>query len=158
LALRSAVGVSFAVILLAGSACRSLGGAAAASSPSPSSGAKSTAQAAPSKLDAAVPTPAGFPTDVPVYPGARLTAGANFAANGQTTWGMEWETLDTVDKVQAFYTSQLSQGDWTVQFTGSANGQFSSTFSRKSNSKFAGILGADGSSGVTKISMSLGGA
>jgi hypothetical protein len=156
LAFRSAVGVSFAVILLAGSACRSLGGAAAGS-PSPSPSAKATAQAAPSKLDAAVPTPGGFPTDVPVYPGAQLTAGASFAANGQTTWGMEWETLDTVDKVQAFYTSKLSQGDWTVQFTGSANGQFSSTFSRKSNSKFAGILGADGSSGVTKISMSLGG-
>jgi hypothetical protein len=111
----------------------------------------------PSKLDTAVPTPAAFPPDVPVYTGARLTAGAAFTANGVTTWGMEWETLDTVDKVQAFYKSKLSQGDWTVQFSGSANGQFSATFSRKSNSKFAGILGADGSSGVTKISMSLGG-
>jgi hypothetical protein len=156
LALRSAVAVSFAVILLAGSACRSLGGGTAASSPSASSSVKATATA-PSRLDAAVPTPSGFPTDVPVYPGARLTAGASFAANGQTTWGIEWETLDTIDKVQAFYTSKLSQGDWTVQFSGSANGQFSATFSRKSNSKFAGILGADGSSGVTKISMSLGG-
>ncbi len=113
--------------------------------------------AAPSRLDAAVPTPAGFPPDVPVYPGARLTAGATFAGNGQTTWGLEWETLDTVDKVQAFYQSKLSQGDWTAQFSGSANGQFSAKFGRKSNSKFAGILGADGSSGVTKISMSLGG-
>jgi hypothetical protein len=123
----------------------------------PSSSANATAHAASSRLDAAVPTPAAFPTDVPVYPGARLTAGATFAANGQTTWGMEWETLDTVDKVQAFYQSKLSQGDWTIQFSGSANGQFSATFSRKSNSKSAGILGADGSSGVTKISMSLGG-
>jgi hypothetical protein len=99
--------------------------------------------------------PAGFPPDVPIYTGARLTAGAAFAANGQTTWGMEWETLDTVDKVQAFYASKLSQGDWTIQISGVANGVFSGTFSRKSNSKFAGILGADGSSGVTKISLSL---
>jgi hypothetical protein len=156
-ALRSAAAVSFAVIVLGGPACRSLGGSAAAASPSPSPSTKAAPTVA-SKLDAAVPTPAGFPTDVPIYPGARLTAGAAFAANGQTTWGMEWETLDTVDKVQAFYQSKLSQGDWTVQFTGSANGQFSATFGRKSNSKFAGILGADGSSGVTKISMSLGGA
>jgi hypothetical protein len=157
LALRSAVAVSFAVIVLGGSACQGLGGAPAASTSSPSSSARATAPAAPSKLEAAVPTPAGFPTDVPVYPGARLTAGAAFVANGQTTWGMEWETLDTIDKVQAFYTSKLTQGDWTVQFSGSANGQFSATFNRKSSSKFAGILGADGSSGVTKISMSLGG-
>ena len=109
-------------------------------------------------LDAAVPTPAAFPADVPVYPGARLTAGAAFSATGVTTWGVEWETLDSVDKVKAFYTSKLSQGDWTIQFSGAANGTFSATFSRKSNSKFAGILGADGSSGITKISMSLAGA
>jgi hypothetical protein len=102
--------------------------------------------------------PAGFPSDVPIYTGARLTAGAAFAANGQTTWGMEWETLDSVDKVQAFYAGKLSQGDWTVQISTVASGAFSATFSRKSNSKFAGILGADGTSGVTKISMSLGSA
>ena len=94
---------------------------------------------------------------MPVYTGARLTAGAAFTASGQTTWGMEWETLDAVDKVQAFYASKLSQGDWKVQISAVANATFSATFSRKSNSKFAGILGADGSSGVTKISMSLAG-
>jgi hypothetical protein len=99
--------------------------------------------------------PNGFPTDVPIYPGARLTAGAAYTANGQTTWGMEWETLDTVDKVQAFYSSKLSQGDWNISFSGTANGAFSSIFNRKSNSKFAGILAADTSSGVTKISLSL---
>ncbi len=92
--------------------------------------------------------------DVPIYTGARLTAGAAFAANGQTTWGMEWETLDTVDKVQAFYAGKLSQGDWTVQIGGVVSGAFSATFSRKSNSKFGGILGADETSGVTKISLS----
>lgn len=102
--------------------------------------------------------PAGFPPDVPIYTGARFTAGAAFAANGQTTWGMEWETLDTVDKVQEFYAGKLSQGDWTVQISGVTNGTFSAAFSRKSNSKVGGIVGADRTSGVTKISMSLAGA
>ena len=102
--------------------------------------------------------PAGFPPDVPIYTGARLTAGAAFAANGQTTWGMEWETLDAVDKVQAYYAGKLNQGDWTVQITGVVSGAFSATFSRKSNSKFGGILGAAGASGMTRISMSLAGA
>ena len=99
----------------------------------------------------------GFPADVPIYTGARLTAAAQFASNGQTTWGMEWETLDGVDKVQAFYAAKLAQGDWTVTSSGTANGVYSGVFARKSNSKVGGILGADGSSGVTKISMALGG-
>ena len=143
--------------LAGASACRMPGSSAGSTA---SSSRQASANATPSPvgpLDAAVPTPAGFPPDVPVYTGARLAAGAAFSANGVTTWGMEWETLDSVDKVKAFYTSKLAQGDWTIQFSGAASGTFAATFSRKSNSKFAGILGADGSSGVTKISMSLAG-
>jgi hypothetical protein len=144
------------VILVGASACRIPGGSAAGT-PQPSSSSKATPSTA-APLDAQVPMPAGFPPDVPIYTGARFTAGAAFAANGQTTWGMEWETLDTVDKVQEFYAGKLSQGDWTVQISGVTNGTFSAAFSRKSNSKFGGIVGADRTSGVTKISMSLAGA
>ena len=99
--------------------------------------------------------PAGFPPDVPIYTGARLTAGAQFTSSGETTWGMEWETKDSADKVQAFYVSKLAQGDWTINSSGPANGVFTAKFSRKSNQHYAGTLGLDGSSGVTKISMSL---
>jgi hypothetical protein len=155
-ALRAATALFLVGILVDASACR----LPSSSSGSPASSARQ-ASVTPSPvgpLDAAVPAPAGFPTDVPVYTGARLTAGAAFSANGVSTWGMEWETLDSADKVKAFYTSKLGQGDWTIQLTGGANGTFAATFSRKSNSKFAGILGVDGSSGVTKISMSLAGA
>jgi hypothetical protein len=156
-ALRTAAALVLVGSLVGASACR-LPGSSTGSTASSSRQASSKATPSPvGPLDAAVPTPAGFPADVPVYTGARLTAGAAFSANGVTTWGMEWETLDSVDKVKAFYTSKLGQGDWTIQFSGAANGTFSATFSRKSNSKFAGILGADGSSGVTKISMSLAG-
>jgi hypothetical protein len=154
-ALRALAALVSTGILVGASACSFPG----TSSGSPSSSARQ-ASVTPSPvgpLDVAVPTPAAFPADVPVYPGARLTAGASFSANGVTTWGLEWETFDPVDKVKAFYTSKLAQGDWTIQFSGGANGTFSATFSRKSNSKFAGILGADGSSGFTKISMSLAG-
>jgi hypothetical protein len=154
-AIRLGLAIFLTGILVTSSACGLTGGTATTSPQASSSAKASPSPASSSRLDAEVPMPAGFPSDVPIYTGARLTAGAAFAASGQTTWGMEWETLDTVDKVQAFYTSKLSQGDWTVQFSGSANGQFSATFSRKSNSKFGGIVGADGSSGVTKISLSL---
>jgi hypothetical protein len=157
-ALRTAAALLLVGCLAGAVACQVPGSSAGSTA---SSSRQASAKATPSPvgpLDAAVPTPAGFPPDVPVYTGARLTAGAAFSANGVTTWGMEWETLDSVDKVKAFYTSKLGQGDWTVQFTGAGTGTFAATFSRKSNSKFAGILGVDGSSGVTKISMSLAGA
>ncbi len=156
-AARTSAALLFISIVIAASACR-IPGTSATGTASPARTATSRVSPAPSgPLDAAVPTPAAWPADVPVYPGARLTAGAAFSANGVTTWGMEWETLDAVDKVKAFYTGKLAQGDWSIQFNGGAEGTFAATFSRKSNSKFAGILGADGSSGVTKISMSLAG-
>ena len=154
-ALRAATALFVMVVLFGASACQLPG----SSTGSPASSARQAVTPSPvGPLDTAVPTPAAFPADVPVYPGARLTAGAAFSANGVTTWGMEWETLDSVDKVKAFYTSKLGQSDWAIQFSGGANGTFSATFSRKSNSKVAGILGADGTSGVTKIAMSLAGA
>jgi hypothetical protein len=153
--MRPGLAILITGVLLLGSACRLTGGTAS-SSPQVSPSSKASASPAPpSRLDPEVAMPAGFPADVPIYTGARLTAGAPFAANGVTAWGMEWETLDTVDKVQAFYAGKLSQGDWTIKFSGNANGSFSAVFSRKSNSKYTGIVAADGSSGVTKISLSL---
>jgi hypothetical protein len=107
------------------------------------------------RLDPPYPTPAAFPPDVPVYPGARLTSGAGFTSPGQLAFGMEWQTLDSVDKVQAFYKTKLSTGDWQIVFNGSANNAFSANYSRKSNPKVGGMLGADGSSGITRITLSL---
>jgi hypothetical protein len=106
-------------------------------------------------LDPPVPTPAAFPADVPVYPGARLISGAAFTSPGQVAFGMEWQTLDPVDKVQAFYKTKFSQGDWQINFNGSANQAFSANYARKSNPKVAGLLGGDGSSGITRITLSL---
>jgi hypothetical protein len=156
-AVKSILRVALAVVLTVAL------GAASACAINPSSKASSARQAtpspkvtpSPSKLDPEVAMPDGFPADVPIYPGARLTAAAKFTSGAQTTWGMNWETLDSLDKVQAFYSTKLSQGDWTIQFKGSSNASFAATFSRKSNSKSSGILGADASSGVTKISLSL---
>jgi hypothetical protein len=152
-ALRVALAVVLMVVVGAASAC---GGSAS----SKASGARQASPSpkvtpSPSKLDPEVAMPDGFPADVPIYPGARLTAAAKFTSGSQTTWGMNWETLDGLDKVQAFYSTKLSQGDWSIQFKGSSNASFAATFSRKSNPKSSGILGADGSSGVTKISLSL---
>ncbi|HKV88245.1 MAG TPA: hypothetical protein VJT78_09640 [Candidatus Dormibacteraeota bacterium] len=140
------------LLLGAGVACGSSGGGQAAASPSASAVVSTNPH---DKLAAPAATPAGFPGDVPVYPGARLTAGAAFSGGGQTTFGMEWETLDSVDKVHTFYATKLNQGDWTISFSGTTASSFNAVFSRKSNSKVVGTIGADGSSGVSKISLSL---
>jgi hypothetical protein len=101
--------------------------------------------------------PVGFAADVPIYAGARLTSAAHFTSNGQSTWGMEWETFDPADKVTTYYTAKLNQGDWSLTFSGAANGAFTAVFTRRSNSKVDGLLGVDGTSGVTKISLALAG-
>jgi hypothetical protein len=107
------------------------------------------------QLDAQVAMPAGFPNDMPVYNKARLTAGAKFTSNGQVSWGMEWQTLDSVGKVQAFYADKMTQGDWTITFTNKATSTFSANFARKSNTSVQGTVGAGTGSGITRISLTL---
>src|SRR5258708_3180405 len=141
-AARTSAALLFISIVIAASACR-IPGTSATGTASPARTATSRVSPAPSgPLDAAVPTPAAWPADVPVYPGARLTAGAAFSANGVTTWGMEWETLDAVDKVKAFYTGKLAQGDWSIQVNGGAHGRVAAPRSRKRKTRRAGPPGA----------------
>jgi hypothetical protein len=108
------------------------------------------------KLDPAVAMPSGFPSDFPIYPGARLTQASQLTNNGQTTWGMQWETLDGVDAVQGFYVKRLNSGDWTITYNGASGGNFSAILSRKSNQKDAGILAVELESDLTKITLAFG--
>lgn len=124
-------------------------------SPNGSSSTSSPSGAASGQLDAQVQVPPAFPRDIPVYPGARLTAAAGFPSAGLTSWGMEWETLDAVPKVQAYYAQGLNKGDWSITFTTNVTDAFAATFVRRSNSHVNGTLAASRSGGVTKILMSL---
>jgi hypothetical protein len=99
--------------------------------------------------------PASFPHDVPIYPRARLTAAAGFPSSGPTSWGMEWETVDSVEKVQAWYAQSFNQGDWTITFASATAESFAATFARKTDNHINGTLAARTSSGVTQIVMSL---
>src|SRR5256885_9525082 len=108
-------------------------------------------------LDPAVSVPGNFPGDFPVYSGARPTQQVVLSSSWNTSWEVTWETLDGLDKVQAFYTDKLKHGDWTITFEASTNGQYSATFARQSNSSFAGLMSVDTTSkeGVTTISVVL---
>ena len=144
-----------ALVLLAASAGCSFPGTAAGASPSPQPK-ETPAAASPAPLDPEVTMPAGFPQDLPLYPKARLTAAASFTATGKpTAWGVEWETYDGVEKVRVFYASRLAAGDWTITFSGTANGAFAASYSRRSNPKIGGLIGAEAAGGVTRITLSL---
>ena len=100
--------------------------------------------------------PPGFPADVPVYPKARLTAGASFTSTGQVAWGLEWETTDDPNKVKAFYLKQLNLGDWVLSINSAPSGPiFAGTFARKSNSRNTGTIAVNSDQGVTMIDLSL---
>ncbi len=144
---RVALGLVTVFVLALGPAC----GATTGSNPTPTPSASGNGQ-----LDPAVAMPNGFPSDFPVYPGSRLTQASQVTANGQTSWGMEWETLDTAAAVQTFYMSKLNQGDWTLPYSSSANGAYSAIFTRKSNSKDAGLLTVEVESNVTRITLGFG--
>jgi hypothetical protein len=151
---RAALGIVMFTVLGLGPAC-----GAGTSSPTSSSSrvaSSPSASAANGNLDAAVSMPKGFPSDFPIYPGARLTHASEVTANGQTSWGMEWETLDSLAAVQRFYISKLNQGDWTLSFSGSDNGGYSAIFTRKSNPKDAGLLTIEIESSVTHIRLGFG--
>jgi hypothetical protein len=143
-----------ALALVALAACTSPLSGRASASASPSATVSVSPQK-PGKLHAEVAMPPDFPRDVPVYPGARLTAAAGFPSSATTAWGMEWETLDSVAKVQAFYQQKMNQGDWKMAVSGSTKTAFAATFSRKSDSRVGGTLAANYNGGVTRIDLSL---
>jgi len=144
-----------ALVLMAATAvmCSACGEA-----PTTSTGPASASSAAPGsgKLDPAVAMPSGFPSDFPIYPGARLTQASQLTNNGQSTWGMQWETLDGVDAVQRFYVKRLNSGDWNITYNGSSGGNFSAIFNRRSNQKDAGILAVELEADVTRITLAFG--
>ena len=131
-------------------------------SPTAASGARAESPAArplapaSGAFDAEAAMPPGFPSDFPIYPHARLTAGASFASNGQVAWGMEWETLDAETKVKSFYAKQLNQGDWSMSITADSDQAFTGKFTRKSDSRADGTIASNmDSAPVTKILVSL---
>jgi hypothetical protein len=150
------------LLLLASVAVAACGSSSPASSSSNNSSNSSPAAGASSKsstaqLDPAVSVPSSFPTDFPVYSGARPTEEVVLAANGSTSWEVTWETLDSLLKVQSFYSTQLKQGDWTVSFEGTSSGQYSATFTRQSNTNYGGLITVENTSkpGIVTISVVL---
>lgn len=124
---------------------------------SASSGSSATqSNASGDQRDPAVSMPSGFPSDFPIYKGARLTQQGQYSSGGKSTWAMSWETLDALEPVGKWYEAQFNQGPWTVTFSGSSSTSYSVTFTRKSNNNDGGLLGVSDGSGYTKIDVVFG--
>ena len=147
----ASVGLLFAI------ACGS-SSAASVTSPATASGhSASPSPAATSPLDPAVALPSDFPKDFPVYPEARATYFGGDSSFGTTTYGIRWETTDSIDQAYRWYQTQLSQGDWKITTSGTdaVNGD-TIGFVRRSNSTKTGDLAiSERSLGVTQIGLTL---
>jgi hypothetical protein len=142
------------VFCLAPVGCRSQQAAVASSARSVSTG--SPLAPASGQLDAEIAMPPGFPSDFPIYPHARLTAGGSFGSSSQVAWGMEWETLDPTATVQAYYQKQLSQGDWTISVNSNATASaWAAVLGRKSDPHVQGTLAINADAVVNRILLSL---
>src|SRR3989475_9304261 len=129
--------MSFRVIALAGlvllAGCTS-GGGSAGSSPSTTLSPEPSPLARPSgQLDAEVSMPPGFPSDVPIYTKARLTAGGSFLSNGQVSGGEEREPRASAAEARRQYQGKLQQHGLTHSVTNSGSNTLHAAFSWHSN-------------------------
>lgn len=53
---------------------------------------------------------------------------------------MVWETTDSLDKVQAYFTGALAKGDFTILFNTSSSNGGGIVFGRRSNPKVNGTM------------------
>lgn len=156
--MRIVVGALAVALLVTG--CSHIPGMGSKAAASPSTQATATTAAgtplakATGGLDAEVAMPSGFPSDVPIYPKARLTAGAQFVSSGQVAYGMEWETKDGQAAVATYYQKEFNQGDWVLTLKDTSS-VWTATIARKTNSHEAGTLAIYNDSPVTVIALSL---
>jgi hypothetical protein len=86
-----------------------------------------------------VELPSSFPTDVPVYPGARPTG--NVAAGGRGAL-VTFESSDPPQKIFGFYRDGLTSLDWTIDSEVSFGGQGVLTASKDDRTASVAIVGA----------------
>ncbi len=99
--------------------------------------------------------PEGFPSDFPVYPGAKVTG--SFSASGDNNSkgsSVVWETSDDVAKVGGYFKTELPKAGWTISTDYSTAETITLTFEKGAYSGFLGVT--KGSDGKTAISVTIG--
>lgn len=98
--------------------------------------------------------PSGFPSDFPVYPGARLTS--SWTAGGENSKGTSvvWESSDAVSKITDYYQKELVVKGWKITATFNQGDSATYSFEKDKVSGFVGV--AKGDSGKSDISATIG--
>ena len=97
--------------------------------------------------------PQGFPSDFPVYPGAKVASSFTANTDGKDGMSVVWETGDSADKVSAFYKTSLVSNGWKVTATFESEGSMTNSFKKEG---WAGFMGIASSEGKTTISATIG--
>lgn len=97
--------------------------------------------------------PEGFPSDFPVYPGAKVASSFTTNTEGKDGMSVVWETGDSAEKVSAFYKTSLVSNGWKVTATFEQDGALTSTFEKEDWGGFMGVTSAEGK---TTISATIG--
>ncbi len=75
--------------------------------------------------------PDTFPKDFPIYPGAKVTSSLSGAEAGENSgFWLTMTSSDSVEKVTAFYKTELAKKGWKVDSTFSANNTVTETVSK----------------------------
>lgn len=98
--------------------------------------------------------PEEFPSDFPIYPGAKITS--SWTSSGDDAKGISvvWETNDSPDKVANYYKSSIESKGWKTTASFSSEGTTTYSFEKGESTGFVGI--AKGEEGKTTISVTIG--
>lgn len=100
--------------------------------------------------------PDTFPKDFPLYKGAKVTSSLSGAESGKNNgFWLTMSTPDSVDKVSAFYKTELAKNGWTIEATYTASGTTTETIS-KSGWSGSLAISSDTGSKETQIVIILG--
>ena len=98
--------------------------------------------------------PDGFPSDFPVYPGAKITS--SWTSSGDDSKGISvvLETSDAPTKVADYYKTNIESKGWKTTASFSSEGTTTYSFEKGTTNGFVGI--AKGEEGKTNISVTIG--
>lgn len=87
--------------------------------------------------------PNGFPSDFPIYPGAKLSS--SWTTGGEDGKGISvvWETSDSADQVMNFYKNKLSAASWKIDNEFTQEQMQTLSFEKDNVSGFVGLAKTD---------------
>lgn len=98
--------------------------------------------------------PEGFPSDFPVYPGAKVVSSSTVQGEKDSGMSVVWETSDSQATVADYYKKELPAAGYSVVSTFAANDSLTISFKKGETEGFMGVTSGEG--GKTTISVTIG--